>query len=334
MQGLCGELRLADFDELELSNLNRVPATVFDLGVNKADRRRPPDRRDRPLSRRSTSATAGSTSDTVGEFLDGLDVVVEECDSLDVKALVREAARARGIPVLMATSDRGLLDVERFDLEPERPIFHGLLGDLDAAPLAGLDNRDKIPHVLRISTRASCRHAAAASLVEVGQTLATWPQLAADVRLGAAAVAEAVRRIGLGEPLSSGRVRVDLGAALDDLTDPPLSRHRATALRRRRSTETHTEPRDPIDAIVVAASRAPSGGNVQPWRIESTPDAVDHPAGSRVHVDDGRRVCAAARWRSARRCSTRGSPRPPHGLGPVDDHRAPPTAALRAVLRL
>ena len=27
-QGLCGELRLADFDGLELSNLNRVPATM------------------------------------------------------------------------------------------------------------------------------------------------------------------------------------------------------------------------------------------------------------------------------------------------------------------
>ena len=36
LQGLCGTLRLADFDHLELSNLNRVPATVFDLGLNKA----------------------------------------------------------------------------------------------------------------------------------------------------------------------------------------------------------------------------------------------------------------------------------------------------------
>ena len=26
----------ADFDDLELSNLNRVPAAVFDIGVNKA----------------------------------------------------------------------------------------------------------------------------------------------------------------------------------------------------------------------------------------------------------------------------------------------------------
>jgi tRNA A37 threonylcarbamoyladenosine dehydratase len=35
-QGMCGRLRLADFDHLELSNLNRVPATVFDIGINKA----------------------------------------------------------------------------------------------------------------------------------------------------------------------------------------------------------------------------------------------------------------------------------------------------------
>src|SRR5271156_5639486 len=36
-QGMCGELRLADFDGIALSNLNRVPATVLDLGLNKAE---------------------------------------------------------------------------------------------------------------------------------------------------------------------------------------------------------------------------------------------------------------------------------------------------------
>jgi len=36
MEGLAGEIRLADFDTLELSNLNRIPASVLDLGVNKA----------------------------------------------------------------------------------------------------------------------------------------------------------------------------------------------------------------------------------------------------------------------------------------------------------
>ena len=86
--------------------------------------------------------------ESVGDFLDGLDIVVEECDSLDMKALVREGARARRLPVLMATSDRGLMDVERFDLEPARPILHGLLGDVDAALLSQMTARDKIPHML------------------------------------------------------------------------------------------------------------------------------------------------------------------------------------------
>ncbi len=36
MEGLAGELRLADFDTMELTNLNRIPGNVLDLGVNKA----------------------------------------------------------------------------------------------------------------------------------------------------------------------------------------------------------------------------------------------------------------------------------------------------------
>ena len=36
LEGLCGELRLADLDTIELSNLNRIPASLLDLGLNKA----------------------------------------------------------------------------------------------------------------------------------------------------------------------------------------------------------------------------------------------------------------------------------------------------------
>ena len=141
-QGLCGLLRLADFDHLELSNLNRVPATVFDIGLNKAEvaaRRIAELDPYLPVEIMDT----GLTLDTVEQFLDGLNIVVEECDSLDMKAIVRERARARRIPVLMATSDRGLVDVERFDLEPQRPILHGLLGDVDPASLSRMTQRDK-----------------------------------------------------------------------------------------------------------------------------------------------------------------------------------------------
>ncbi|WP_018331861.1 Rv1355c family protein [Actinomycetospora chiangmaiensis] len=263
LEGLCGRLRLADFDTIALSNLNRIPATVLDLGVNKA-----------VLAARRIAELdpwletevfpAGVTADAVETFLDGVDVLVEEADSLDVKVLLRESARARGIPVLMATSDRGLFDVERFDLEPDRPLFHGLVGDLDSAALASLSTRDKVPHVMRILGAADVSPRIAASLVEVGTTLSTWPQLGSDVTLGAVQVAAAVRRLGLGHDLPSGRVRWDPDDCLAGLSTPSLP------------TPADEEVADDTgdDDILEAVRRAPSGGNVQPWRVERDADEV------------------------------------------------------------
>ncbi|HEX7827412.1 MAG TPA: Rv1355c family protein, partial [Mycobacterium sp.] len=269
-QGLCGELRLADFDELELSNLNRVPATVFDLGVNKATvTARRIAELDPYLA--VTVIEAGLTYDTVDAFLDGLDIVVEECDSLEMKAVVRQGAQARGIPVLMATSDRGLVDVERFDLDPQRPILHGLLGELDLALLPGMSNADKIPHMLRHLDAERLSPRTAASLVEVDHSLSTWPQLAGDVTLGATALAEAVRRIGLGEPLGSGRTRVDVGWSLDNLREPEMAGEDVPA---DVPQPVEREPNGFPEVVAAAAVRAPSGGNVQPWAVDVDDEAV------------------------------------------------------------
>ncbi|WP_304110002.1 Rv1355c family protein [Mycolicibacterium bacteremicum] len=265
-QGICGELRLADFDELEAANLNRVPATVFDEGINKATIAARRIAELDPYLRVQVHRSA-ITVDTIDAFLDGLDIVVEECDSLDTKALVREAARARRIPVLMTTSDRGLLDVERFDLHPERPILHGLLGNVDTADLSGLSSTDKVPYVLGLLDAKALSARMAASLCEVGETLSTWPQLAGEVVLGAALIAESVRRIGLGEPLASGRTRLDAGAVLDEVSDP-LDDRRPPA-----DTGVDDHAADPsfdsaLQAMAYAAHRAPSGGNSQPWLID------------------------------------------------------------------
>src|SRR5690606_29717200 len=72
----------------------------------------------------------GITDENMDDFFTlggNLDLLVEECDSLQVKISSRLKAKSLGIPVLMDTSDRGMMDIERFDLEPHRPIFHGFL---------------------------------------------------------------------------------------------------------------------------------------------------------------------------------------------------------------
>jgi nitroreductase len=111
----------------------------------------------------------------------------------------------------------------------------------------------------------------AASLVEVGTSLSTWPQLVAEVAQSAALVAEAVRRIGLGEELSSGRVRIDLARDLDGIHDTPASDPVHEPAVEERSDGT---PKDAVERVVAAAVRAPSGGNAQPWHITTRDGAI------------------------------------------------------------
>ncbi|MGP4113351.1 Rv1355c family protein [Streptomyces sp. 4N509B] len=300
LEGTCGRLVLADFDAMELTNLNRVPGTLFDVGVNKAV----------VTARRIAELdpylpveilSGGVTAENVDAFLAELSIVVEECDSLDVKLAVREGARRHRLPLVMETSDRGLLDVERFDLEPERPPFHGFLGDTTTEQLRGLSTREKAPFVARILDAGGLSARMAASLVEIDHTLSSWPQLGGEVQLGGALVAAAVRRIGLGLPLPSGRTRADVESALDDLASPPgvgtpgvgtpgvgtpgaepsdgepsgvgpsavePSDADATAAPGGRPEPAAGETGAAgLAAVLACAQRAPSGGNAQPWRL-------------------------------------------------------------------
>lgn len=341
-QGLCGALKVADFDSLELSNLNRVPATVLDLGLNKATLAARRIAELDPYVRVEVLPT-GVTADTVGSFLDGVDVVVEECDSLDMKVVVRREARRRRLPVLMSTSDRGLVDVERFDLDTDRPVLHGLIGDVDATALAGMAVRDKIPYMLAHLDVPHISAKAAASMVEVGHTLTTWPQLAGEVILGAAAVAEAVRRIGLGEDLPSGRVRIDIAGALDGIVDPAtiLPPTRPSALPPTQPSALPTACRPEPDAgtpaadlVAAAAMRAPSGGNAQPWDIEIRPDAVVIRLASQYTstMDVGSRGAAIAVGAALFNARVAAAA---HGvLGPVELHGDDGARPLTAVLNL
>ncbi len=273
LEGLCGELRLADFDEIELTNLNRIPASVFDVGVNKAV----------AAARRVAEidpylpvhlVPQGINLENADEFVAGLDIVIEQCDELDVKLLVREIARRQGVAVVMETSDRGLLDVERFDVEPDRPLFHGLLGDMSAEQMRSLSVAQKIPYVLAIVEADQASARGAASMAEIGRTLSTWPQLGSEVALGGASIAAAVRRIGIGEPVPSGRTRLDMDEALRSLRDPPDTGGERTGVEPSApevapdgSTLTGDAPADPMLAVARAAALAPSCGNGQPWRF-------------------------------------------------------------------
>ncbi len=132
-----------------------------------------------------------------------------------------------------------------------------------------MSNREKIPHLLRFLEAEQLSSRLAASAVEIDRRLSSWPQLAGDVVLGATAIAEAVRRIGVGEDLRSGRVRIDVGGRLDQLVEPHMALDNPLP-------EQYSDPTLPgLPGIIAAAAiRAPSAGNAQPWHIDATSEAV------------------------------------------------------------
>lgn len=219
MERTCGELRIADFDILELSNLNRMRTSITNIGIEKTIAVAREIAEIDPFLK-VICFHEGITEDNIDDFITKggkLDVLVDECDGLYVKILSRQKAKKYGIPVVMDTSDRGMIDVERFDLEPDRAIFHGLVDHLDISKVKeAKTNEQKIPYALSIVGIETISTRLKASMAEIGKTITTWPQLASSVMLGGGLGADVCRRILLDEYHDSGRYFVDIEELICD----------------------------------------------------------------------------------------------------------------------
>jgi tRNA A37 threonylcarbamoyladenosine dehydratase/nitroreductase len=276
----AGKLKLADFDTVELSNLNRLKTGLHNIGLNKCI-----------ITAREIFEIdpfleiecypEGLTEDNIHHFLTGdgnLDLLIDECDDLSLKILCRNLSKKYAIPVLMETSDRGMLDVERFDLDPDRPILHGFLADIPEEKLRNITPEFRFPLVMRIVDVMNSSTGLRTSLMEMGQTVSTWPQLASAVTLGGAVVTDVTRRIFLGKLTSSGRFYVDLEKIIQNqplekaLSETPQGRkfdlNEANRIADSLvfSNITTAPPVEHIMEIVKAGSQAPSSGNNQPWK--------------------------------------------------------------------
>lgn len=211
MERTAGELRIADFDTLDLSNLNRLRSSVTNLGIEKSVLVAREIAEIDPFLR-VTLFQNGITAENIGEFLDGddapLDLLVEECDSLPIKLRARIEARRRAIPVIMETSDRGMVDVERFDIDPNLGILHGRISDTECEEL--LTTGTWTPEVTaKIMTMKESSERMRRSVMELGKTITRWPQLASEVTAGAGVVTHLSRKILLGDHLIRGRKFLD-----------------------------------------------------------------------------------------------------------------------------
>ena len=210
---LCGRIVLADYDTLDHSNLNRLGASVADLGVNKAV----------IVARRIacidpfievTLYPDGVTAESMPHFLNGLDLLLEECDNLPVKFSIREAARDRGLNLIYAADERGFLSVEPYANERGLPLFHGRVTHAQptrasfATPFEFMQALTEwVGGWDRISQRSR------ESLSQIGLTRSGYPQLASEARFAAGQLGHVARRLLLGERLAPCAIQMDLDAS-------------------------------------------------------------------------------------------------------------------------
>lgn len=281
-----GELRIADFDELDLSNINRIRTGVQNLKIKKTVIVAREIAEIDPFLK-VVCFEQGITNDNLDDFLQGngkLDLLIDECDSFDIKINARLKAKALGIPVLMEGSDRGTIDIERFDIEPERPVLHGMVAHLDMQKYGTLTSMDeKIPYMTAVTGIETLSPRMKASAIEIMSTISTWPQLASAVTFGGGITADLARKIVLGNLNVSGRFFIDMDELISDPqknievkndTTQSIKPLQVSEIQDFISKNNFPVPssKEDIDAdtiqhLITAASKAPSGGNNQPWRF-------------------------------------------------------------------
>jgi molybdopterin/thiamine biosynthesis adenylyltransferase len=201
--GISNEITLADFDELDTTNLNRILAGVHQIGVNKtiiASRR---IYEDNPYANVNIFPE-GITNENLEELLKNkkIDCIVEEIDDIKIKIVTRQLALKYKIPVVMITDngDGVVLHVERYDIGYDK-IFHKdpsfwddkikreitkeIAGNMIMNDfLGGPQNVD--PHMLASVGRVFKKE------------LVSWSQLGSAAILGGVVATVAIKRIALG----------------------------------------------------------------------------------------------------------------------------------------
>lgn len=216
MERICGTIKLADFDMAELSNLNRIRTGIHNLTVNKTI-----------IAAREIAEIdpfinviifdRGLNKDNIADFMmnvDKLDVLVEVCDGLDIKIKSRLQAKKYGIPVLMETNDKCMFDVERFDIDPDYPILHGLINQNDIESLDNLSSEHRMSLIKKIVNVENLSSRMIDSFAVMGKSIRSWPQLASSVTMGGAVTTDVTRKILLGDQVTSGRCYFDIDAIM------------------------------------------------------------------------------------------------------------------------
>jgi hypothetical protein len=148
------------------------------------------------------------------------------------------------------------------------------MGGIRHGDLKELTQNQKVSIGLKITGATTISTRMKASLLEINQTISSWPQLASAVYLGGATVAHVGRKLLLNDEVNSGRYYVDLDEIVKIKGAPLVGKQEAD--HSSKSYFIQLLPKSNLESalklnqveikdLITQANLAPSGGNCQPW---------------------------------------------------------------------
>jgi molybdopterin/thiamine biosynthesis adenylyltransferase len=300
--GGANTMKLADPDVFSASNLNRVRVPLQYLGAKKVHVAAQQIYEINPYAK-LILYPEGITDKNIENFLTGtpkLDIVVDEMDDIKLKIFLRLAARSARIPLVMATDngDNAIVDVERYDLDPYTKPFDTLpqlpLPDVARGISYGEPLALTIKEKVKLATKLVGAHNAAPrmqqSLLYVGNTLKSWPQLGVAAFLGGSALTYVIKKLALGQSVKSGKTHISLDGIFEAKTPPPLTDTLLAHINdpnfypqenydvwgvKKSDFPKHAPVKDQLTFILHYATMAASSHNTQPWRFRVTSTHIE-----------------------------------------------------------
>ncbi len=207
-------IRIADFDTIDITNLNRIEAKISDIGSPKtlvAAR----NIYDLDPYAKVELWERGLNIINLEKFIcnkPAIDVLIDEMDDIALKIKCRLIARSRKIPIVMATDngDSLVLDIERYDLEPNRKLFHGLIDKIEDQDFSKMDYKEWLSLATKIVNPSYLPISMRDSILKIGKTINAVPQLGATASMAGSAIAYVLRKMANKEKVLSGRYIVNL----------------------------------------------------------------------------------------------------------------------------
>lgn len=209
--GTGSTYKLADFDTLDTTNLNRVRARLDQVGKNKLDIVAAQMYETNPYLT-IEEYTKGVHEENLRSFIEGCTVVFEIIDDFKMKIRVRQIAKEVNVPVVMLTNlgDRVLIDIERYDTEKNTQLFNDRIGDVGEQILSGEVTKElEKKYALELVGVDNIPERVIDTVKSIGVDVVGRPQLMSTASVSAGIGAYVVRKIVL-ENITSGRYLLSL----------------------------------------------------------------------------------------------------------------------------